>query len=104
VFTELVEAHARFLSLAALSVHRCFAEGRGPPRVSFQPGVNPLWLQANRSAASYTCVVNLPPFAGGVDRVPTHAGVFRRLCNVQPRLHSNLLGNIGRQQMLALTR
>src|SRR5438132_3372288 len=56
-------------------------------RVSFEPGIDPLRLDADRSAASDACVMQLAPLAGSVDRVAAHTGVFGALGNGQPGLH-----------------
>jgi hypothetical protein len=66
--------------------------------MAFEPGVDPCRLEANRAASSDPCVVDVATLACSVDRVPTHAGVFRRLCTFNQVFMPNLLGTIGQQR------
>ena len=54
----------------------------GAADVSLKPGIDPLRLDADRSAASDACVMQLAPLAGSVDRVAAHTGVFGAFATV----------------------
>jgi hypothetical protein len=79
VFTQLVEAHGLLLVLRYSSVHRTVIRGviLNTWRMPFQPGVDPLRLEANRSPSADARVPELLALARGVDRVPAHTGVLR---------------------------
>src|SRR5262245_7884094 len=57
-------------------------------RVPFQPFVDPLRLESDRSSSTHARVAKRSPLARRVDRVPADAGVFCGLGNLQPCLHT----------------